>query len=139
MGVSRQILATAELKRHHPQLTLVGSGYSYFQEWLPHVSQEVIQRGWVDSIGLGRMVLSYPELPADVLAGRTMARKRCVARLVTGTTSARKGMVSGCYPLDPFYKNVVQLGVVVTSVGHGPCSSSHVYCGFLFILFTHIR
>jgi len=104
VGVSRQILATAELKRHYPNLILVGSGYSYFQEWLPHVSQEVIQRGWADSIGLGRMVLSYPELPADVLAGRTMARKKVCRTFSDCTTSARKGMVSGCYPLDPFYK-----------------------------------
>ncbi len=103
-GVSRQIQATAELKRHHPKLVLVGSGYSYLQEWLPHVSQEVIQRGWADSIGLGRMVLSYPELPADVLAGRTMPRKRICRTFSDCTTSARKGIVSGCYPLDPFYK-----------------------------------
>ena len=26
--------------------------------------------GLVDSIGLGRMVLSYPDLPADVFAGQ---------------------------------------------------------------------
>jgi 2,4-dienoyl-CoA reductase-like NADH-dependent reductase (Old Yellow Enzyme family) len=104
LGVSRQIQATAELKRHYPNLVLVGSGYSYLQEWLPHVSQEVVQSKWVDSIGLGRMVLSYPELPADVLAGRTMSRKKVCRTFSDCTTSARKGMVSGCYPLDPFYK-----------------------------------
>ena len=104
VGVSRQIMATAELKQRHPDLIFVGSGYSYLQEWLPHVSQEVVQSKWVDSIGLGRMVLSYPELPADVLAGRTMSRKKVCRTFSDCTTSARKGMVSGCYPLDPFYK-----------------------------------
>ena len=104
VGVSRQIMATAELKRCHPDLIFVGSGYSYLQEWLPHVSQEVVQSKWVDSIGLGRMVLSYPELPADVLAGRIMPRKKVCRTFSDCTTFARKGMVSGCYPLDPFYK-----------------------------------
>ena len=28
-----------------------------------------------DFVGLGRMVLSYPELPADVLAGAPLQRK----------------------------------------------------------------
>ena len=104
VGVSRQIMATAELKRRHPDLIFVGSGYSYLQEWLPHVSQEVVQSKWVDSIGLGRMVLSYPELLADVLAGRIMPRKKVCRTFSDCTTFARKGMVSGCYPLDPFYK-----------------------------------
>jgi 2,4-dienoyl-CoA reductase-like NADH-dependent reductase (Old Yellow Enzyme family) len=104
VGVFRQIMATAELKQRHPDLIFIGSGYSYLQEWLPHVSQEVVQSKWVDFIGLGRMVLSYPELPADVLAGRPMSRKKVCRTFSDCTTSARKGMVSGCYPLDPFYK-----------------------------------
>ncbi|MEM8679700.1 MAG: NADH:flavin oxidoreductase, partial [Planctomycetota bacterium] len=39
VGVTRQIEATAELKSQHPDLILVGSGYSYLQDWLPHVAQ----------------------------------------------------------------------------------------------------
>ena len=39
VGVARQIAATAALKGRHPQLAIVGSGYSYLQEWLPHVAQ----------------------------------------------------------------------------------------------------
>ena len=55
-------------------------------------------------IGLGRMVLSYPELPADVLAGRSLARKRICRTFSDCTTAPRNGLVSGCFPLDPFYK-----------------------------------
>ena len=68
VGVVRQITATAELKRQHADLVFVGSGYTYLQDWLPHTAQAVVRDGWVDSVGLGRMVLSYPELPADVPA-----------------------------------------------------------------------
>jgi NADPH2 dehydrogenase len=63
-----------------------------------------VREGAVDSVGLGRMVLSYPELPADVLAGKTMARKKICRTFSDCTTAPRNGIVSGCYPLDPFYK-----------------------------------
>jgi len=104
VGVARQIQATGELKRQHPGLVFVGSGYSYLQEWLPHVAQAVVRQGQVDSIGLGRMVLSYPELPADVLAGKVMTRKKVCRTFSDCTTAPRNGIVSGCFPLDPYYK-----------------------------------
>jgi NADPH2 dehydrogenase len=106
VGVHRQIKATAELKRKHPGMIVVGTGYSYLQEWLPHVGQAAVQQNWVDSVGLGRMVLSYPELPADVLAGKSMARKKICRTFSDCTTAPRNGIVSGCYPLDPFYKSM---------------------------------
>jgi 2,4-dienoyl-CoA reductase-like NADH-dependent reductase (Old Yellow Enzyme family) len=102
-GVARQIRATAVLKRDFPDMVLVGSVYSYLQEWLPNVGQRVVREGEADFIGLGRMVLSYPELPADVLAGRPLARKRICRTFSDCTTAPRKGLPSGCYPLDPFY------------------------------------
>lgn len=106
VGVARQINATAQLKAQHPDMIVVGSGYSYLQEWLPHVGQYAVANGLVDSVGLGRMVLSYPELPADVLQGNTMPRKKICRTFSDCTTAPRSGIVSGCYPLDPFYKSM---------------------------------
>jgi 2,4-dienoyl-CoA reductase-like NADH-dependent reductase (Old Yellow Enzyme family) len=107
--VARQINATAEMKARHPRLVMVGSGYSYLQEWLPNVGQAVLRGGGADFIGLGRMVLAYPDLPADVLAGVPLARKRICRTFSDCTTSARNGLASGCYPLDPFYKALPQI------------------------------
>jgi 2,4-dienoyl-CoA reductase-like NADH-dependent reductase (Old Yellow Enzyme family) len=104
VGVARQIAAAAELKRRHPGLAFVGTGYSYLQEWLPHVGQRVLRDGGADFIGLGRMVLAYPELPADVLAGRALQRKKICRTFSDCTTAPRNGLVSGCYPLDAHYK-----------------------------------
>ena len=106
VGVARQIQATADLKRLHPDMFFVGSGYSYLQDWLPNVAEAVVREGLVDSIGLGRMVLSYPDLPADVLNGTVMARKKICRTFSDCTTAPRNGIVSGCYPLDPFYKKM---------------------------------
>jgi 2,4-dienoyl-CoA reductase-like NADH-dependent reductase (Old Yellow Enzyme family) len=104
VGVARHLAIAAELKRHRPSLTIVGSGYSYLQEWLPHVGQAVLRTGDADFIGLGRLALSYPDMPADLLAGRPLDRKRLCRTFSDCTTAPRNGLVSGCYPLDTFYK-----------------------------------
>ena len=104
VGVARLINATADLKANHPNLLFVGSGYSYLQEWLPYVAQNNIRTGKVDFVGLGRMVLSYPEMVADVLEGKPLQRKRLCRTFSDCTTAPRNGLVSGCFPLDEFYK-----------------------------------
>lgn len=104
VGVARLLNATRELKRRHQTMTIVGTGYSYLQEWLPNVAQHEVRTGAVDSVGLGRMTLSYPHLPADVLAGRALDRHLLCRTFSDCTTAPRNGLVSGCYPLDEFYK-----------------------------------
>jgi len=103
-GVMRHIALVRDLKAKFPALCFVGSGYTYLQEYLPNVAQAVIRADMADSIGLGRMMLSYPELARDVLEGRPF-RKKLVCRTFSDcTTAPRNGIVSGCYPLDPHYK-----------------------------------
>lgn len=114
VGVARQIQFTGQLKKHFPEMTIVGSGYSYLQDWLPNVAQAAVNQGLVDSIGLGRMVLSYPELPADLLAGKKLQRKKICRTFSDCTTAPRNGMISGCYPLDPHYKNLPEYQQLIT-------------------------
>ena len=104
MGVARLINATAELKANYPNLCIVGTGYSYLQEWLPNVAQNVVRTGKADFVGIGRMVLTYPEMVTDVLEGKPLARKKICRTFSDCTTAPRNGLVSGCYPLDEFYK-----------------------------------
>jgi len=102
-GVARQIAVTRRLKQAFPRLVFVGSAYSYLQEWLPYVAQYSVREGLVDLVGLGRMVLAYPDLPADVLAGAPRKRALFCRTFSDCTTGPRLGFVSGCYPLDKFY------------------------------------
>jgi 2,4-dienoyl-CoA reductase-like NADH-dependent reductase (Old Yellow Enzyme family) len=104
VGVARQINVVAKLKSHRAKIAIIGSAYSYLQEWLPNVAHNVVRTGKADFIGLGRMILAYPEMPADVLAGKELDRKRLCRTFSDCTTAPRKGMISGCYPLDPYYK-----------------------------------
>ena len=102
--VGQHLAVTRALKQACPGLLFVGTGYTYLQEWLPHVALRQVERGFVDLIGLGRMVLAYPDLPRDVLQGHGLQRKRICRTFSDCTTAPRNGMVSGCFPLDPFYK-----------------------------------
>ncbi len=104
VGVTRQINATAKLKEYRPDLTFVGTGYTYLQEWLPHVAQYFVRTGQVDFVGYGRLVLTYPDFAVDVLAGKSLQRKRICRTFSDCTTAPRNGLISGCYPLDEYYK-----------------------------------
>ncbi len=106
VGVARQITVARACQQHLPDLPMVGSGYTYLQEYLPHVAQAVVRNGWIRFVGLGRMVLSYPRLPADSLLGRPLARRQICRTFSDCTTGPRHGLVSGCYPLDPYYKQL---------------------------------
>jgi NADPH2 dehydrogenase len=106
VGVARQIRITAEIKKAFPKLAIIGSAYSYLQEWLPNVGHNVLKNGLADFVGLGRMVLSYPELPEDLLNLRLMKRDKICRTFSDCTTAPRNGIISGCFPLDDFYKSM---------------------------------
>jgi NADPH2 dehydrogenase len=122
VGVARQIEAVRRVKEKmqdagcgmpasgfhppssilHPPL-LVGSAYSYLQEFLPHVAQAVLREGWTDVVGIGRAVLSYPTMLADAVERGALNAKSICRTFSDCTTAPRNGLISGCYPLDRFY------------------------------------
>ena len=104
LSVAQQMQVTRTLKQQFPNMIVVGSAYTYLQDFLPHVAQGAVREGWVDCVGLGRMVLAYPGLPLDVISGRAMERKRVCRTFSDCTTAPRAGLPSGCYPLDEHYK-----------------------------------
>ena len=104
VGCARQIEFTAEIKKLFPDLVIVGTAYSYLQEYLPHVAQWAVRTGRTDAVGLGRMVLAYPTLPRDTLRAGRMETKLLCRTFSDCTTGPRNGLISGCYPLDPYYR-----------------------------------
>jgi NADPH2 dehydrogenase len=105
VGVSRHMEATRRLKEQFPNLIFVGTGYSYLQDFLPYVAQAAVRDAWADLVGLGRMILTYPELLWHASDGHEIQRKRICRTFSDCTTAPRKGLPSGCYPLDSHYKD----------------------------------
>lgn len=104
VGVARQIEVTRQIKARAPrEMVIIGTGYSYLQEYLVQVAQATVREQWTDMAGIGRMVLSYPRIFMDALQkGEISARSIC-RTFSDCTTAPRNGMISGCYPLDRYY------------------------------------
>lgn len=104
IDVARQLDVVRQIKARAPKgIAIVGSAYSYLQDFLPQVAQAVVREGWTDSVGLGRMTLSYPAILADAIAGRAIEKKLICRTFSDCTTAPRNGLISGCYPLDKYY------------------------------------
>jgi len=129
VGVARQINVTRQVAQHVKSLKrltvntemppagstlhrfdaptcqpiIVGTAYSYLQEYLPHVAQHVVRHGWADMIGIGRMALAYPGIVADAVEKGTLQTRLICRTFSDCTTAPRNGMISGCYPLDKYY------------------------------------
>jgi NADPH2 dehydrogenase len=113
VDVARQITVVRQIKAHLEEIQnpkskmqkpiLVGTAYSYLQEYLPHVAQYVVRNGWTDMVGIGRMVLSYPNILAEAVQKGSITSKQICRTFSDCTTAPRNGMISGCYPLDKYY------------------------------------
>lgn len=104
--VARLQHVTRELTAAHPELVVVGSGLTYLQEHLPAVAQQLVARGWMHLVGLGRMTLSLPGLPLAVLRDEPLERRHVCRTFSDCTTAPRHGLVSGCWPLDDHYRSL---------------------------------
>ncbi|MBO7741286.1 MAG: hypothetical protein J6S21_01910, partial [Victivallales bacterium] len=98
--------AAKHLKELRPEMLVVASGLTCLQEYLPNAAEYAVANGWADFAGIGRMVLSYPDICDDTLTGRPLDRCRICRTFGDCTNAPRNGMVSGCYPLDEFYKKM---------------------------------
>ena len=105
IDVARLIHAVREVKSRAPQeLYVIASGYSYLQEFLAPVATAIVRQGWADAVGVGRAVLSYPAMLSDAISGKPLEKKFICRTFSDCTTAPRNGLVSGCYPLDEYYK-----------------------------------
>lgn len=105
LEVARLAQVTRELAVAHPELVVVGSGLTYAQDHVGALAEGLVGEGWMHVAGLGRMMLSDPDLPARLLRGEPVDRRLVCRTFSDCTTAPRNGMVSGCYPLDPAYRD----------------------------------
>ncbi len=104
INVTRQVQVVRQLKAAAPEMPLVSSGLTYVQEFLPQVCQALVRKGWTDIVGIGRMVLSYPQIIHHSLTRGALETKNICRTFSDCTTAPRNGIKSGCYPLDEYYK-----------------------------------
>lgn len=99
-GVCRGIALTAEAQAACPDIPMAGFGYSWLRQFIPQVAAGIIKEGGAAFVGLGRELLAYPDMPADVLEkGAANASKVCVTCSYCSEVMAAGG-IAGCYIRD---------------------------------------
>ncbi|HKB03169.1 MAG TPA: NADH:flavin oxidoreductase [Gemmataceae bacterium] len=122
VGADRHFRATEAVQTAYPDLPVVGTGYSYFQEFLPHVGAGNLRDGRVTFVGIGRAALAQPDLPRQVREHGRSDRKR-VCRTFSYCTALMRAKdhplgqyPTGCPPFDKegygeLWKEVQELGM----------------------------
>jgi len=106
LGVERHFRLAAAVQRAHPGLAVVGSGYSYLQEYFPQAAAANVADGDITFVGVGRATLSQPDFVRRLAEDGRLDRKRVCRTFSTCTALMRSKnndpgqFAAGCPPFD---------------------------------------
>jgi 2,4-dienoyl-CoA reductase-like NADH-dependent reductase (Old Yellow Enzyme family) len=106
LGVDRHFRLAGQVQQAFPQVPVVGSGYSYLQEFLPQAGAANLRDGRVAFVGVGRAALPMPDFARQVQEHGRMDRKR-ICRTFSYCTALMRSkhnelgqFATGCPPFD---------------------------------------
>lgn len=106
IGVARHFRLAAELQQAFPALPLVGSGYSYLQEFLYQAGAANVRDGRIAVVGVGRAALPQPDFARLLREHGRLDRKR-ICRTFSYCTALMRSkhnelgqFATGCPPFD---------------------------------------
>jgi 2,4-dienoyl-CoA reductase-like NADH-dependent reductase (Old Yellow Enzyme family) len=106
IGVDRHVRLAAEIQRAVPKLPIIGSGYSYLQEYLFNAGAANVAEGRVTFVGVGRAALPMPDFARQLQETGKLDRKR-VCRTFSYCTALMRSkhnelgqFATGCPPFD---------------------------------------
>jgi 2,4-dienoyl-CoA reductase-like NADH-dependent reductase (Old Yellow Enzyme family) len=105
VGLARFITVEKHLKEKFPELTVIGSGLSYYRDDLMEKAEMMVSEGVCDLVGFGRVTLAYPMFYRDWQSGK-FDPKKCCAACSKCTVLMRNKCVSGCAVFNDYYKEL---------------------------------
>ncbi|MGH7129768.1 MAG: NADH:flavin oxidoreductase, partial [Planctomycetaceae bacterium] len=106
LGVLRHFRITRRLQQAVPDVPVVGSGYSWLQEFALHAGAANVAAGQAAIVGMGRATLSQPDFARNLLETGRLDRKR-VCRTFSYCTNLMRTKdhplgqyATGCPPFD---------------------------------------
>lgn len=106
IGVARHFSLAAQLQRAFPKFPLVGSGYSYLQEFVPQAAAANVKTEAIIFVGVGRASLAQPDFARNVAEAGHLERKR-ICRTFSYCTALMRSkhnelgqFATGCPPFD---------------------------------------
>lgn len=111
-GVARHFRCTSAIQKAHPDLAVVGTGYSWLQQYFVNAAAANILDGRVTIAGSGRGAIAYPDFAKDAQeSGKLIPKKVCITvsyctALMRGKHNPEGQYVSGCVPRDKLYAEI---------------------------------
>ena len=99
-SVARMLHIIKEMKSVAADMTVVGTGFSWFRAYGANIAAGCIEKGWMDMAGFGRQSFAYPDFARDVIANGAMMRKKCCVTCTKCTELMRFGGQTGCVVRD---------------------------------------
>jgi 2,4-dienoyl-CoA reductase-like NADH-dependent reductase (Old Yellow Enzyme family) len=106
VGVDRHFRLAATLQQRFPHLPMVGSGYSYLQDFLFAAGAANVRDGRITFVGVGRAALPQPDFARQLQEHGRLERKR-VCRTFSYCTALMRSkhnelgqFATGCPPFD---------------------------------------
>jgi NADPH2 dehydrogenase len=106
VGVDRHFRLAAQIQQAHPTLPVVGSGYSYLQEFLFQAGAANVLAGRITFVGVGRAALPMPDFARLLQEEGKLDRKR-ICRTFSYCTALMRSkdnelgqFATGCPPFD---------------------------------------
>ncbi len=108
-GVARMINNTAEYKKAFPEITFMGTGYTYLRSLAAEVGAGAVENGMVDLVGFGRMAFANPNFAKQILETGTIDASKVCLTCSKCTELMRAYTTTGCVIRDagmymPIYK-----------------------------------
>lgn len=106
VGVDRHFRLTAAVQKAHPDLAVVGSGYSWLQAFAFEAGAANVAARDVTFVGIGRAALAQPDFAVRLSSGQPLDRKR-ICRTFSYCTALMRSkhnelgqFATGCPPFD---------------------------------------
>jgi NADPH2 dehydrogenase len=106
IGVDRHFRVAGQLQQAFPHLPMIGSGYSYLQEFMLHAGAANVRDGRITLVGVGRAALPQPDFARQIQEHGRLDRKR-VCRTFSYCTALMRAkhnklgqFATGCPPFD---------------------------------------
>jgi 2,4-dienoyl-CoA reductase-like NADH-dependent reductase (Old Yellow Enzyme family) len=100
VGAERILRTGKEIQEAVPDMTIIGTGFSWLREFGAPVAAGAVQSGWFKLAGFGRQAFAYPEFANDILNEGGMKRSSCCIACGKCSEIMRYGGKAGCVIKD---------------------------------------
>jgi 2,4-dienoyl-CoA reductase-like NADH-dependent reductase (Old Yellow Enzyme family) len=95
-SIERLFAFTALVQKNAGKVPVVGNGYTWLRQFIPHAGAANLAAGTCAFVGLGRSSFAYPGAPRDILQSGAMAARKCCVACSKCTQMMRDQGRTGC-------------------------------------------